>query len=575
MKKKLLIISQVLALALLASCNNENVSQSDNVSSTEDVSSSIIDQEASSEKLVSLLSSIDVNKVVSYDFVDRSYTFNYYNNPKYFVTGNFKTGWINYKAAHSFKLYNHNVITDSVSIEALDGVETTIAKTNDTAKGQIFVKDGYIYDYFMCETQPNQSFVNCQEIDYYHTYDSYFNYLSIIEVIKNAFNDPNSYFPTDSGYEAPVVNIETIDGVEHYNLSCQYPGDDSYKPIIINYSVSYDTKTKSFKEITYNDRSMLDKLDTDYEIGTSALTIYTISNLTLGNKDDFKDTYYTLDDIPNESSIHNAPKKVIDVSNVADGAISEDMALDIIRNIYAYSNNVRQTNYSMIYHGAFDFAETGRTEFGDAKFEGKIIAYKNNITDNNGYIQLVDENDLPNGEKASYRIFTKAIEGGIIRGGQFTNYITSAYAGIAKSYINSARNYLDANPLYWTEIASILEDFTNYDLGKTTFNNGATMEVTVSGVKKGNDIEIKGQLHFKTNNGNNVERTDSFTFNITGDKLMYCKFNPTGTRVSGEKYKDTYEARFVHASKEDFNGVEMDIENEIETQITMEDFNII
>ena len=56
---------------------------------------------------------------------------------------------------------------------------------------------------------------------------------------------------------------------------------------------------------------------------------------------------------------------------------------------------------------------------------------------------------------------------------------------------------------------------------------------------------------------------------------MYCKFMTTGTRVSGEKYKDSYEARFVHANKEDFSGVEMDIENEIETQITMEDFNII
>ena len=574
MKKRLLIISQVFALALLAGCNNENVSQSDNTSTIED-SSSTISQEASSEKLVSLLENIDLNKIVSYDFTDRSYTFNYFNNPKYYVTGNFNTGYVNYKATHSFKLYSNDVITDNVSIDALDGVELTQVVTNDTANGQIFVEDGYIYDYFMCKTQPEQSFVNCQEVDYYHTYDSYFNYLTVIEEIKNAFKDPNSYFPTDNGYEETVIEIETIDGVEYYDLSCQYPGDDNYKPIIINYSVSYDTKTKSFKEITYKDRSMLDKIDTDFEIGTSSLTIYTISNLAFGNKEAFKETYYTLNDIPSESGIHNAPKKVIDVANVADGAIDEDMALDIIRNIYAYSNDVRQTNYSMIYHGAFDFAETGRTEFGDAKFEGKIVAYKNNITDNNGYIQLVDENDLPNGEKASYRIFTKAIEGGIIRGGQFTKYITSAYAGIAKSYINSARNYLDANPLYWTEIASILEDFTNYDLGKTTETSGSTMEVTVSGVKNGDNLEIKGQLHYKSNNGNNVERTDSFTFNITKDKLMYCKFTTTGTRVSGEKYKDSYEATFVHASKEDFNGVEMDIENEIETQVTMEDFNII
>lgn len=58
-------------------------------------------------------------------------------------------------------------------------------------------------------------------------------------------------------------------------------------------------------------------------------------------------------------------------------------------------------------------------------------------------------------------------------------------------------------------------------------------------------------------------------------KLMYCKFVTMGQTSSSVKYEDTYEARFVHAPKVDFTGTEMDILNEIETQITMDDFKII
>jgi len=56
---------------------------------------------------------------------------------------------------------------------------------------------------------------------------------------------------------------------------------------------------------------------------------------------------------------------------------------------------------------------------------------------------------------------------------------------------------------------------------------------------------------------------------------MYCKFVTMGQTSSSVKYEDTYEARFVHAPKVDFTGTEMDILNEIETQITMDDFKII
>ena len=86
------------------------------------------------------------------------------------------------------------------------------------------------------------------------------------------------------------------------------------------------------------------------------------------------------------------------------------MVQNIIRNIYAYSNDVRQTNYSMLYHGAFDFANTDRTEFGNALFEGKMIAYSNGILDNNGTIQLVDSDDSPKGEKSPFLQKLKILE---------------------------------------------------------------------------------------------------------------------------------------------------------------------
>lgn len=88
----------------------------------------------------------------------------------------------------------------------------------------------------------------------------------------------------------------------------------------------------------------------------------------------------------------------------------------------------------MIYHDAFDFATTDRTTFGDAKFEGKIIAYNNGITDNNGTIQLVDTENQPTGTPAPYRIFTKATSIGIFRGGKFTKYITSAFGYASKHH---------------------------------------------------------------------------------------------------------------------------------------------
>lgn len=600
MKKKYLF-SLIATLTVLASCtttpstsvssssksnNSQNTSTSSTISNSSSSSSSLSSSSSSSsssnsssstikpeEKVVQLLSEINLDNIVSYNFIDRSYSYNSYNNSKYIVTGNVSTGLVNYEATHKFKLYNNDIIVDNISVDSLDGVEKTEAVLNTKAKGQIYLKNNYIYDYFICNSMKEQSFVECYETDYYRNLNTYFNYLGIITDIKTAFSDPNSYFPTESGYETPIIEYNIENGIEHYSLTSKFPGTDDYKPLIINFEVDYNTSTNTFTKIKSQNRSMIGSLDTDFEIGTSSITSYTITNIQFGEKDIFNDSLYTFDDIQNKNNIHNAPKYIVDISNLNDGLIDENTAFEIVKNIYAYSNNIRQTNYSMKYHNAFDFATTDRTEFGDAIFEGKIISYANGILDNNGTIQLMDSSDQPIGDKSDFRIFTKAESYGILRGGKFSKYITSAFAFMAKSYITNTREYLDANPLYWNEIASIYNNFETYGLGQTIVNN-SKINVSVSGTKSGSSLEIKAQLHSVSSYGTNTENIDAFTFYIEDNKLMSLLFQTTGSTSSG-KYTDTYEAKFVHGSKKNFSGDEMNILDEIESQISMDDFNII
>lgn len=600
MKKKYLF-SLIATLTVLASCtttpstsvslssnsnNSQNTSTSSTISNSSSSSSSLSSSSSSSsssnsssstikpeEKVVQLLSEINLDNIVSYNFIDRSYSYNSYNNSKYIVTGNVSTGLVNYEATHKFKLYNNDVIVDNISVDSLDGVEKTEAVLNTKAKGQIYLKNNYIYDYFICNSMKEQSFVECYETDYYRNLNTYFNYLGIITDIKTAFSDPNSYFPTESGYETPIIEYNIENGIEHYSLTSKFSGTDDYKPVIINFEVDYNTSTNTFTKIKSQNRSMIGSLDTDFVIGTSSITSYTITNIQFGEKDIFNDSLYTFDDIQNKNNIHNAPKYIVDISNLNDGLIDENTAFEIVKNIYAYSNNIRQTNYSMKYHNAFDFATTDRTEFGDAIFEGKIISYANGILDNNGTIQLMDSSDQPIGDKSDFRIFTKAESYGILRGGKFSKYITSAFAFMAKSYITNTREYLDANPLYWNEIASIYNNFETYGLGQTIVNN-SKINVSVSGTKSGSSLEIKAQLHSVSSYGTNTENIDAFTFYIEDNKLMSLLFQTTGNTSSG-KYTDTYEAKFVHGSKKNFSGDEMNILDEIESQISMDDFNII
>lgn len=565
MKNKRIAITLPLILLLtLSGCNSEN-SNSGNLASNE----------PSIEKLIRLLNNVDLDNIVSYDFVDRSYSYNSYNGSKYIVTGDSSVGKINYEATHKFKLFNNDFISDQITVNYLGAVENKIITNTVSANGQVFVKDNIIYDYFICPSMTTQSYVNCYEVDVYRTFNQYFNYLSILSDAITAFTDPNAYFPSNSGYQTPILNISTKDNVETYSLQGRYPGDDSYKPFIIDFNIEYDTKANEFKKITYQERSMMSTLDADYEISTSSLAQYTITNIKFGNKTNYSGTVYTFDNIADKEKIHNAPEQVVDVSKVNDGELNEKMVQNIIRNIYAYSNDIRQTNYSMLYHGAFDFANTDRTEFGNALFEGKMIAYSNGILDNNGTIQLVDSNDSPKGEKSPFRIFTKAEDIGIFKGGKFSKYITSSFGFALKSDVNSARKYLDANPLYWPELSQYVEMLQTLNLGKNYTSSGSSSEISMSGTKSGNNLELKAQIHSASNNKFNIENFYSFTFTIENDKLMYCKFVTTGHTSDKEKYDDVYEARFVHAPKVAFNGEEMDILNEIDTQVDITEFEIL
>ena len=562
--KRISIILPLILLLTLSGCDSESSNSGNSASN-----------EPSSEKLIRLLNNVNLDNIVSYDFVDRSYSYNSYNGSKYIVTGDSSVGKINYEATHKFKLFNNDFISDQITVNYLGAVENKIITNTVSANGQVFVKDNVIYDYFICPSMTTQSYVNCYEVDVYRTFNQYFNYLSILSDVITAFTDPNAYFPSNSGYQTPILNISTKDNVETYSLQGRYPGDDSYKPFIIDFNIEYDTKANEFKKITYQERSMMSTLDADYEISTSSLAQYTITNIKFGNKTNYSGTVYTFDNIADKEKIHNAPEQVVDVSKVNDGELNDKMVQNIIRNIYAYSNDVRQTNYSMLYHGAFDFANTDRTEFGNALFEGKMIAYSNGILDNNGTIQLVDSDDSPKGEKSPFRIFTKAEDKGIFKGGQFSKYITSSFGFVLKSNVNSAREYLDANPLYWPELSQYVEMLQTLNLGKNYTSSSSSFEISMSGTKSGNTLELKAQIHFASNNKFNIENFYSFTFTIENDKLMYCKFVTTGHTSDKEKYDDVYEARFVHAPRVAFSGEEMDILNEIDTQVDITEFEIL
>lgn len=561
MKKKTIILL-LSSLFCLASCEKE---KEGNSSSTNETSSLTENEEAAN-----LLSSIKVDQITSFDFVDRSYDFDSYYNAKYFITGNIKKAYVNYKANHSFSMYE-DVICDEVDVDALEGVETVTSKANISAKGQIFTdKNNYLYDYLVCEKEPEQSYVNCYEMDYFTNLKTYFDYLDIIAYSSEAFSSPATYFSEDKGFESYSFDLTKKDDIETYSLEGKYPGSDTYKPYIINFEVSYNRKTSSFVKISYKERSLLNTLNGDFETETSSLRAWDISNIKTGERKQFGGKKYTFDNITNKSQIHDAPIEKVDLSNVSDGKIDDETVLKIFKNIYAYSNDISQMNYSMYYHDAFDIADTSK-DIGDAIFSGKIIAYSNNITDNVGTIQKVDKDGLPLSEKAAnFRIFSEVVDTseakGILRIGEFDKYMTSCLAYQAKSNFVSTRSYLDPNPLYWGEIANIYSVFEKYGLGDKQLSTTNSIKISVSGNKNGNSLSLTSQIHTSTSL---TEYIDRFSFEIKNDKLEYMKFE-----TSGKNYTDVYEGRFLHTEKKEFTGERINTDD-ITTQISMEQFNII
>lgn len=562
MKMKKIALA-LLPICLLISCKGEETPSSS--ATSEDLT-------PSAELISKRLSKLDVNKITSFNFIDRSFDWRSYYNAKYIFTGDVQKAYVNYEAYHSFKVYE-DIITDELDVDALVGVEDPVKKDGLSAKGQIFTdKNDYLYDYLVCEKDPRKSFVNCYEMDYFNNLSSYFNYLDIVVSASNAFLDPTNYFSQDDGYLEPTVEIQIEDGKEIYSLEAKHEGDQTYKPYILDFEVTFNPQTSSFERIVYKERSLLNALEGDLETETDSLRAWTLYNIHFGEKEKFDGNRYTFQDIPDKSAIHDAPIEPVDLSTISDGKLPDTTTLNIIRKINAYTRDIRQMNYSMLYHDAFDFAtDSNSADFGDAIFSGKAISYSNNILDNVGTIQKVDANGLPKNEKsANFRIFTEVVDTkdaqGVLRIGQFDKYITSCLAFASKSEFQSTRSYLDANPLRWSEIADILSDFSTYDLGNNA-SSSKTIKITVSGEKKGTSLSLMGQIH---SNSGLTEYIDRFTFEIENDALVYTKFETTG-----KNYTDIYEARFVHGPKNEFKGERISSEDGDFVQVTIDKFNII
>ena len=424
MKMKKIALA-LLPICLLISCKGGETPSSSVTSE---------DLTPSAELISKRLSKLDVNKITSFNFIDRSFDWRSYYNAKYIFTGDVQKAYVNYEAYHSFKVYE-DIITDELDVDALVGVESPVKKDGLSAKGQIFTdKNDYLYDYLVCEKDPRKSFVNCYEMDYFNNLSSYFNYLDIVVSAANAFLDPTNYFSQDDGYLEPIIEIQIEDGKEIYTLEAQYEGDQTYKPFILDFEVVFNPQTSSFERIVYKERSLLNTLKGDFETETDALRVWTLYNIRFGEKEKFNGERYTFQDIPDKSAIHDAPIEPVDLSSVSDGKLPDTTTLDVIRKINAYTRDIRQMNYSMLYHDAFDFAaDSSGADFGDAIFSGKAISYSNNILDNVGTIQKIDKNGLPKNEKpANFRIFTEVVDTkdaqGVLRIGQFAKYIPSCLA---------------------------------------------------------------------------------------------------------------------------------------------------
>lgn len=518
-----------------------------------------------------ILEKINTKNIKSFDFIDRSYNFDSYNNSKYIVTGSASKALINYEARHKYNLYNNNFIADEIEIDALIGVESVEVINTTNAKGQIYQEGNYLYDYFIGPNK-DDNFVNCYTTSKYRTLDIYFNYLSLIKDTINFYQNVNALYPAESGFSTPLTNISNEDNKETYLMSVSYPGDSTYMAFTYEYEVIIDSKTKSLDTLKVKLIQYKDTISGDYENEARTYIEYTLSNFKYGKKSNYEGEYNNFSMI-NERSIHNKPAQIVDTSNIKDGNLTSDDSLKIARNIFAYGENIKQCNYEFIYHDAFDIVNVNNG-IGNMKFKGIITSYSNDIQLNNGFMQKINNDDIPTGDKSNYQIFTIADDDGVKKGGKFDKYMTNCFAYLSKDNVvntdnvtGDLRSYTGANPLLFPEFRNTIKTYQQYNLGKTIDSN-VTVEISASGYKNGDNLSITTSIR---KYGSLVDNTYTFTYEINKDDIKSCKFVVSGQLNSGTKYIDTYQATFLSGNKDTYKGEYMDF-SDIYTQVGMEAF---
>lgn len=562
----------LISTSLLFSCSSSS-------SSEEKENDSIWNEEASLVKASKIISSISWNDVKSFSFVDRSYGASYYYDSKYVISGDPKV-LVNYKADHNFKMFQDDFVSDEVSIDALSGVEAIAIQDSFQANEQIYLKDSYIYDIFLVDVE-GESFANCYPSHKYRTLAKYLNYDTVLNDTAASFANLTTLFPKDSGFLDPDVFMEKENGKEHYVVEISYPGDATYIAYTLGYEVILDTDAKKLESISTSVRYYNSGIDGAYETSTARFTSYTIKNIAYGEKDKYDGAIHSIDELPDDK-VHNAPAKQVDLSNVPNGELTSERALEFVNNILYYARDTRQTNYSFIYHKAYDFSSSTQDDIGDILFQGKLIAYQDNILDNHGTMRKVNSKDEPYGEEVPYWIYSQAMDDYVIKGGKFDKWITSNCAVYLADQIIDLRCFLDANPLFYgetekgesatSEFKKDLSLFSSFNLGENKTGD-YTINLSCTG-KKDNDKIIIDAVSNISSNSYTANARNTWQFVIENDYLSSFNLKSEATSSYGSYYADTYEAIFLHAPKQVYTGDKFNFE-EILYQVYWSDYNVL
>ncbi len=532
MKKSLFLLC--LAPLCLAGCQEQ-------ASSSATTPNSLWQGEASIEKVANVLKEVDFSKISAFDFVDRSYARKTYFNSKYVVTGDASAAVVNYEAKHHYQFHTNDFVNDTVKINAYRGVEDTQTVKDYEANEQIYAEEGFLYDLFMVNVE-NESFAHCYPADRYMTVQNYLAYPEIVKDTVTSFSDLSAVFPESAGWQTPVTNIQTENGIETYQVSVDYPGSDIYYAMTYSFEVSLNVEKEQIEALTHSVRYYMSTIDGAFETSTARLTRYSFSHFAFGAKADFTGTKHTLSELPDDK-ITGKPATKVDVSTYSDGALPNDVAEALLTNLDTYGRGARQTNYRFLYHDAVDVADVNYPVFGNACFEGKLVAYQNDILINDGSIRLVDASDQPTGDPAAYHIVTVADDTKVERGATFSKYITTCYSQVAASINLDLRAYTGANPLYYPEFQYYLSVAKALPSGTTTQSN-ATAVRTISATKNGDAITLSTRV---TMSSSNRSATDDFTFEIQNGVLSFFRYVTSETTGGQTDYTDTYEAKILYA----------------------------